>query len=84
LPWAEANLDPKSEDEGVVTEVVRKKKKKVVFGSPTIMEVPGCLLQSDDLTWKFTKAKFGPDMEFMVAPPLALLRAVRLAAELSQ
>ena len=59
-----------------------KKKKKVVFGSATFKEVPVCLLQSSD-PWKFKKAKFGPDMEYPLAPPLALLRAVRLAEELS-
>jgi len=83
LPWSEANLDPKDEDVAMDWEVVPKKKKKVVFGSPTIKEVPNCLLQSSD-PWKYNKAKFGPDMEYPVAPPLALLRAVRLAEELSR
>jgi len=63
-----------------------KKKKKVVFGSTTFKEVPVCLLQSSDRTWKFKKVKHDgdtPDMEYPLAPPLALLRAVRLAEELS-
>ena len=51
---------------------------------PTVMKVPNCLLQSSD-PWKYKKAsQFGPDMEYPVAPPLALLRAARLAAELSR
>jgi hypothetical protein len=83
LPWAEANLLPKSEDEGTATEVVPKKKRKVVFVEATIKEVPVCLLQSSDTTWKFKKSKFGPDMEYPVGPHMALLRAARLAEELT-
>jgi len=63
-----------------------KNKKKVVFGRTTFKEVPVCLLQSSDPTWKFKKVKHDqdtPDMEYPLAPPLALLRAVRLAQELS-
>lgn len=85
LPWAKKNLIPKSEDEGVTTEIVPKKKRKVVFGDPITTEVPVCLLQSSDTTWKFKKAsQFGPDMEYPVGPHMALLRAARLAEELSQ
>jgi hypothetical protein len=83
LPWAEANLVPDDHDVAMDWEVVPKKKKKVVFGSNTIKQVPVCLLQSSD-PWKYKKVKFGPDMEYPVAPPLALLRAVRLAEELSR
>jgi hypothetical protein len=82
LPWAEANLVPEDRDEAM--EVVPKKRRKVVFGSPIIKEVPVCLLQSSDTTWKFKKAKFGPDMEYPVGPHMALLRAAQLAAELSR
>ena len=85
LPWATKNLVPKSEDEGDATEVVPKKKRKVVFGDPITTEVPVCLLQSSDRTWKFKKAsQFGPDMEYPVGPHMALLRAAQLAAELSR
>lgn len=87
LPWAEANLVPKDDVPAMELEVLPKKKKKVVFGDPMTKEVPVCLLQSSDTTWKFNKAKFGPDMddvEYPVAPPLALLRAVRLAEKLSR
>lgn len=83
LPWAEANLDPEDDDVAMDWDVVPKKKKKVVFGSPIIAVVPVCLLQSSD-PWKYKKAKFGPDMEYPVAPPMAVLRAIRLAEELSQ
>ena len=82
LPWAEANLVPEDRDEAM--EVVPKKRRKVVFGSPIIKEVPVCLLQSSDTTWKFKKSKFGPDMEYPVGPHMALLRAAQLAAELSR
>jgi hypothetical protein len=85
LPWAEANLVPDDQDVVMDWEVLPKnKKRKVVFGTPTIKEVPNCLLQSSD-QWKYKKAsQFGQDMEYPVAPHLALLRAVRLAEELSQ
>lgn len=84
LPWAEANLVPDYQDVVMDWEVLPKKKKKVVFGSPTIKEVPNCLLQSSD-KWKYKKpSQFGLDMEYLVAPHLALLRAARLAEELSQ
>ena len=80
LPWAEKNLVPEDGDEAM--EIVPKKKRKVVFGSPAIKEVPNCLLQSSD-PWKYKKAsQFGPDMEYPVAPPMAVLRAKRLEAEL--
>ena len=82
LPWAKANLVPEDRDEAM--EVVSKKKRKVVFGDPITTEVPVCLLQSSDTTWKFKKSKFGPDMEYPVGPHMALLRAARLAEELSQ
>lgn len=82
LPWAEKNLVPEDRDEAM--EVVPKKKRKVVFGSPIIKEVPVCLLQSSD-PWKFKKAsQFGPDMENLVGPNMALLRAAQLAAELTR
>jgi hypothetical protein len=82
LPWAQKNLVPEDRDEAM--EVVPKKKRKVVFGSDIIMKVPACLLQSSDL-WKFKKAsQFGPDMENLVGPNMALLRAAQLAAELSR
>ena len=61
-----------------------KKERKVVFGSPIIKEVPVCLLQSSD-PWKFKKAsQFGPDMENLVGPEMARLRAAQLAVELSR
>lgn len=82
LPWAEKNLVPEDRDEAMG--IVPKKKRKVVFGSPIIKEVPVCLLQSSDTTWKFKKSKFGPDMEYPVAPPMAVLRAIRLAEELTR
>ena len=81
LPWAEKNLVPEDQDETM--EVVPKKNRNVKFGSCIIKEVPACLLQSSD-PWKYKKANSGPHMEYPVAPPLALLRAVRLAQELSQ
>jgi len=79
LPWAEKNLVPEDQDETM--EVVPKKNRNVKFGSCIIKEVPACLLQSSD-PWKYKKANSGPHMEYPVAPPLALLRAVRLEAEL--
>lgn len=84
LPWAEANLVPEDHDVVMDWEVLPKKKRKVVFVEPIIKEVPICLLQSSD-PWKFkTVTKFGPDMENLVGPHMALLRAARLAAELSR
>jgi len=84
LPWAEANLVPEDRDEAM--EVVPKKRRKVVFGSPIIKEVPMCLLQSSD-PWKFEKRKVSPfsrDMQYLVGPEMARLRAAQLAAELSR
>jgi len=84
LPWAEANLVAENDDVAMDLEVVPKKKRKVVFGSDIIMKVPACLLQSSD-PWKFKKvSQFGPDMENLVGPNMALLRAAQLAAELSR
>jgi hypothetical protein len=84
LPWAEANLVPDDQDVVMDWEVLPKKKRKVAFGTPIITIVPNCLLQSSD-QWKYKKAsQFGPDMEYPVAPPLAMLRALRLAEELSR
>lgn len=84
LPWAEANLVVENDDVAMDWEIIPKKKRKVVFGSPDVKEVPVCLLQSSD-PWKFKKAsQFGPDMENLVGPNMALLRAAQLAAELSR
>lgn len=84
LPWAEANLVAEDHDVVMDWEVLPKKKRKMVFVEPIIKEVPVCLLQSSD-PWKFKKAlQFGADIENLVGPNMALLRAARLAEELSR
>ena len=66
-----------------------KKERKVTFESeePIPTEVHPWLFQSSDPTWKFEKRKFSPfspDMQYLVGPEMALLRAAQLAEELSR
>lgn len=85
LPWAEANLVAENDDVAMNLVVLPKKKRKVVFVERSItIEVPVDRLQSSD-PWKFERVtEFGPDMETLVGPNMALLRAAQLAAELSR
>lgn len=77
LPWAKAKFGSENMDGAM---------KKVVFVDPICKKVPMCLLQSSD-PWKFKKCKVSPfsrDMQYLVGPEMAQLRAAQLAAELSR